>query len=390
MSIKIELSQILQNMPKYKFAALTEKVRLMRKQGNVIIDCGVGDPQDPPPQFVLDHMSKHSKMHSTSGYPNCAGNNDFLQAAANYMQNNYNVSLSPQDEICSTIGSKEAIFHLPTAIINPGDIVICPSPGYPGYYNGTIFAHGQPYLVPLLEENNFLMDIDSIPDDIAKKAKIIWTNYPNSPTGVNASRSWLQRLIHWAHRHNIIIAADEGCYNDIYFDEKPTSILEIEREGIITFYSMSKRNNMTGYRVGFAAGDRRIISGFVNMKNNVDSGTASCIQSAAAEALADNEHVAHMREQYREKRNILLSALEAAGFETPQSHSTFYLWIKAKDGDGMALTEQFLQHNIVVTPGELISHNIGSFNPGKSFIRLAFINPMDEIKQIAKVIEKLK
>ena len=190
------------------------------------------------------------------------------------MKKRFSVDLDSETEISSNIGSKESIFNFPEAFINPGDLVICPSPGYPPMKTGTIFAEGTPYFVPLLEKNNWLIDFESIPEEIAQKAKIIWLNYPNSPTGAIANREYYEGLTGWADKNNVIIAADEGCYIDIYFDEKPISILEVAREGIVAFYSLSKRNNMTGYRVGFVAGDSKVIDIYKRLKTNIDSGTA--------------------------------------------------------------------------------------------------------------------
>ena len=243
--MKIEPSKRLNSIPSYALAVISDKVAALRNDGVKIIDFGVGDPSEPTPDFVIEKLIEFGRKHAASGYPSYIGSKDFRGAAAAYMQKRFGVELDPEREISSNLGSKEAIFNFPEGFINPGDIVICPSPGYPPMKTGTIFAEGIPYYVPLLEENGFLIDYDSIPQDIAVKAKIIWINYPNSPTGAVASRDYYEGLINWAHKNDIIIAADEGCYIDIYFDEKPMSILEVSREGIVAFYSLSKRNNMT-------------------------------------------------------------------------------------------------------------------------------------------------
>jgi LL-diaminopimelate aminotransferase len=308
------------------------------------------------------------------------------------MKREYGVDLNPETEISSTIGSKEAIFNFPTGFINSGDIVICPTPGYPVYKTGTKFRNGKVHFTPLLEKNDFLIDFALIPDNIAHKAKIIWTNYPNSPTGASASREWLQVLVSWAKHFNVIIAADEGCYNDIYFGEKPTSILEIQKTGVIAFYSLSKRSNMTGYRVGFVAGDERIISGFKKVKTNIDSGTPTFIQDVATLALNDQVEVLKMREEYKKKRDIMIEALTSCGLETPKGDSTFYVWQKTPKGqNSIKFSNTLIELGIIVTPGQLISDEADGINPGQNFVRFALVPTMEEIIEAAtRIKENLK
>ena len=309
-----------------------------------------------------------------------------------YIKREYNVLLDPETEISSTIGSKEAIFNFPIGFVDPGDIVICPTPGYPVYKTGTKFRNGKVYFTPLLEKNNFLIDFNLIPDNIARKAKIIWTNYPNSPTGVSAPKEWLQNLVSWAKYFNIIIAADEGCYNDIYFKTKPTSLLEITKKGVITFYSLSKRSNMTGYRVGFVAGDKDIIFGFKKVKTNIDSGTPTFIQDAASLALDDQIEVLKIREEYKQKRDVMIEALTSCGLNTPYGDATFYLWQKVPNGfDSIKFAQALASLGIVVTPGQLISDEVDGYNPGKHFVRFALVPTLKEvIEAAARIKENLK
>jgi LL-diaminopimelate aminotransferase len=308
------------------------------------------------------------------------------------MKREFNVGLNPETEICSTIGSKEAVFHFPLTLVNPGDIVICPSPGYPPYGNGTKFSGGEVYTVPLLEENGFLIDYESIPASICKKAKIIWINYPNSPTGAIAPDSWYKGLIAWAQKHDIVIAADEGCYIEIYFEAKPKSILEFAKDGIITFYSMSKRNNMTGYRSGFVAGDERLVSAFKKVKTNIDSGTPTFIQDVSILALQDTKHIQQMRNEYAEKRKIILSAFAKKNLPPCPSPSTFYLWQKAPEGKtGLDLANALVNIGIVAIPGEAISATTSDgTNPGKNYVRLALVPTLEEIRTAStRIVEQL-
>ena len=372
----------------YPFAAIDTKVAQLKAQGIKVIDFGVGDPTAPTPQFVINSLAQAANNRAAHGYPSYIGELSYRQACANYLAREYNVVLDPNTEISSSIGSKEAIFHFPLAFINPTDLVICPTPGYPVYKTGTYFAGGQVYYTPLKEENNFLIDLDSITAEIATKAKIIWINYPNSPTGVTAPKKWLEKLVIWAKQHNIIIAADEGCYNEMYTHSKPTSILEIAKEGVITFYSLSKRNNMTGYRVGFVAGDKYIVEGFKRVKTNIDSGTPTFIQDAAISALDDTKEVAIMNAEYAEKRQILTMALATHGLPMTKSDSTFYLWQKSNPSTtGLQLAEALVRIGIVTTPGILISDSTqGGLNPGEEFIRFALVPQRDEVKEAARRI----
>lgn len=388
--MNIQRSSRIQATGAYAFAAIDEKVQSLKDQGISVIDFGVGDPKSPPPSFVVDHLTPSAQKLQTSGYPSYVGSQAYREACADYMEREFDVSLDPNTEICSTIGSKEAVFHFPLCYVDPGDVVICPSPGYPPYRKGTEFAGGTVYDVPLLEENDFLIDYASIPQDVCDKAKIIWINYPNSPTGAVATDEWYKGIIQWAQQNNIIIAADEGCYIEIYFDEKPKSILEFGREGILTFYSMSKRNNMTMFRSGFVAGDAELVDAFKKVKTNIDSGTPTFIQEVSIEALKDTQHIQHMREEYRNKRDLLNEAFASKGYPKSPSVSTFYLWQKAKEGQtGADLANLLADAGIVAIPGEAISKETqGGINPGKDYVRLALVPTTEEIQEAAKRIKE--
>jgi LL-diaminopimelate aminotransferase len=211
----------------------------------------------------------------------------FRQAVADWYKRRFGVQLDPQKEVITLIGSKEGIAHFPLAFVNPGDVVLCPDPAYPVYKIGTLFAGGVPYILPLKEENNFLPDFKSVPSDVQKKAKIIWINYPNNPTSATATREFYKELIDWAKQHNIIVASDLA-YSEVYFDgERPPSILEIEgaKDVAIEFHSLSKTFNMTGWRLGMAVGNERLIAGLGKVKTNVDSGQFQAIQEAGITAL---------------------------------------------------------------------------------------------------------
>jgi LL-diaminopimelate aminotransferase len=376
----------------YPFAVLEAKVAELRARGVAVVDLGVGDPTDPTPDFVIAALAAAARDRASAGYPSYVGEPAFRQAAAAYMAREFGVALDPEREITSTVGSKEAIFHFPLAFVDAGDVVICPTPGYPPYKNGAAFAGAEPYFAPLTEDNDFLLDYEAIPAEICRRAKIIWTNYPNSPTGKTAPREWLAGLWAWARRHDIIVAADEGCYIEIYFGEKPASILQLGREGVAAFYSLSKRNNMTCYRVGFCAGDEEVVAAFRRVKTNLDSGTPTFIQDAATAALADTAHAAAMREEYRRARETMRAALAAAGLPPCAGEATFYLWQKAPPGlTGEELASRLLEAGVVVTPGAWISDETAEgLNPGRDYVRLALVAPAAQIAEAAARISALR
>jgi LL-diaminopimelate aminotransferase len=374
----------------YAFAEVDKKVEALQKEGKKVIDFGVGDPKAATPDFVIEALAKGAKKYATYGYPSYIGDASFRQAASEYLKREYNISCSPETEITATIGSKEAVFHFPLAFVDEGDIVICPTPGYPPYKKGTEYAGGQPYFVPLTEKNDFLINLDDIPEDVAKKAKIIWVCSPNSPTGKISPREWLKKLLSWAKKYDVLIAADDGCYHEIYFEEKPTNILEIEKEGVVVFFSLSKTFNMTGYRVGFLAGDEQIISAFRKIKTQIDSGCPTFVQEAASVALRNKEFPEKIRKEYFEKRNILLDAFDAIGLPKSKSEGTFYLWQESPRGmSGKDFAMKLIEQGIVVTPGEWISDiTPDGCNPGKEFVRLALVATKEECKEAAERIKK--
>ncbi len=388
----INTSENLNKLGSYAFDEVNKLVAELKDRGINPIDFGVGDPSSPTPIFVRDAVKNAVDLYATAGYPSYVGSLKYRQAISMWMKKRFSIEIDPDTEICSTIGSKEAVFHLPQAFINQGDIVILPSPGYPPMKTGTIFAGGVPYFVALKEEDDYLLNYKNIPEEIAEKAKIIWINYPNSPTGICANLEYYKGLIYWAKKHNIIIAADEGCYIDIYFDKKPISILEIAKEGIITFYSLSKRNNMTGYRVGWVSGDKNIIEKFKKLKTNIDSGTPNFIQDGAIAALDDESHAENMRNEYKEKREIMLKAFKDAKWPACTSEATFYLWQKAPRGMSSAeFAKELLGEElaIVTTPGAWISDiDDNGFNPGDKYVRFALVPSLSEVKEAAEKIKK--
>ena len=377
---------------------MNDKVAELKNQGIDVIDFGVGDPIDPTPDFIRNALKQAADDYVSAGYPSYTGRLEFRQAVAEYNRLRFGVELNPNTQICSTVGSKEAVFNFPEAILNPGDVILIPSPGYPPYKRGTTFAEGVPYFYPLLKENNFYPDFNSFPPDVVAKAKILWLCYPNNPTGALATREFYQRALAFTKQHNLILASDE-CYTDIYMtDEPPASILELippdqlENSNVITFHSLSKRSNMTGYRIGWVAGDPVLIDAFKKLKTNIDSGTPDFIQSAAISALGNEDHVVTQRALYRERAKVLTQALREIGLTPATPQGAFYLWQRVPQGiTSVEFAQKLLHPNIalVVTPGAWISDECTQpdgtvINPGEGYVRFALVPNLEQTKQAAE------
>lgn len=387
----VKISKRLANLDSYVFAEVRESVRQLEEKGIKVIDFGVGDPTEPTPEIVRNAIKLSVDKNATSGYPSYVGASQYREAIASWTKCRFNVELNPETEICSSIGSKEIIFNFPEAFVDPGDVVLIPNPAYPPYIRGTQFAEGHIHYMNLLPENNFLPDLNAIPSDVIKKIKILWINYPNNPTGATASPDFFKRVVEFGQKRDIIIASDEA-YTENYCDEAPHSILEISKKGVVVFQSLSKRSCMTGYRVGWVAGDKEIISAIKNLKTNIDSGTPTFIQDAAITALSDEVHVKKLREVYRKKREIITNAFVAAGLSKSESCATLYIWQKIPDGfTSIDFAKRLLQPDIavVVTPGSLISENTKSGNPGEGFVRLALTPNLEQCSLAAERVSKL-
>lgn len=382
----------LQTVNAYAFAEVEEQVQKLKNQGIQPIDFGVGDPIESTPDFIRDALKQAADEFSATGYPLYNGRAKFRQAVSEYSRLRLNIDLDPDTEICSTVGSKEAIFHFPEVMINRGDVVLIPSPGYPPYKRGTTFSEGVRYFYPLLEENGFLPNFGAIPEEVLQSAKLLWLCYPNNPTGTIVNREFFERAVEFARKHDLVIASDE-CYVDVYMGEqKPCSILEVTKENVIAFNSLSKRSNMTGYRIGWVAGDRTIVAAFKKLKTNIDSGTPDFIQSAAIAALGNEEHVAVQRHIYRERADVLTDAFRHIGLKPAHVGGAFYLWQRVPEGMSSVEFAQKLLHPdiaIVVTPGswisdECIDANGETINPGEGYVRFALVPTLEQTKEAAE------
>lgn len=367
--MKIEYSKSLSELPPYLFIEIDRIKAGLVKAGHDVINLGVGDPDLPTPPEIVEAMKKALEERSNHQYPFGSGKLALRKKIAEWSKKRFGVNLSPENEICAVIGSKEGIGHFPFAFVNPGDYVLCPSPGYPVYANATKFAGGIPYFMPLLEKNNFLPDFSLIPEKVASKAKIMFLNYPNNPTAAVCSRKFFEEAVTFAKKYGIIIAHD-AAYSEVYFDKPPISFLEVSgaRDIGIEFHSFSKTFNMTGWRIGWAAGNPDIVKGLAKVKDNFDSGVFGAVQDAAIFSFSIiDEFTGKMRKIYLERRDILAEGLNASGFEVKKPQATFYLWAKIKGAKNSSETVKDLMTRafIVCTPGN------GLGEPGEGYVRFA-------------------
>jgi len=381
-------SHRLSRIGSYAFADVDKLVDSLKEKGIEPIDFGVGDPQEPTPQVVIDACKESLERTRTSGYPSYDGSQEYRIRISEWVKCRFGVELDPDIEITSTIGAKEAVFHMPLAFVNRGDYVIIPNPYYPAYERGTIFASGSCHFLNLQKENGFQLDLASIPDDIVDKAKILWVNYPSNPTGALAEDSFMRELADFAVDNDVLVVSDE-CYSEMYFDKRPRSLLEFGYENILCINSLSKRSNMTNYRVGWVMGDSSAIKLFRKVKTNIDSGTPTFIQDAAISALRDESHVEEMRAGYQKKRDIICDAFKDIGYPESIPEATFYIWQQVPEGmTGVDLAKLLLDESIalVTTPGAWISKDVNGVNPGENFIRLALVPSVEACRVAAEKI----
>ena len=387
--MKVQPAERVRQIPPYLFAEIDRKKRELRAKGMDLIDLGIGDPDIPTPSRIINQLTKAAHDPTNHRYPSYDGMFDFRQAVADWYQRRFGVSLDPETEVLTLIGSKEGIAHTPLAFVDPGDYVLVPNPGYPVYRVATLFAGGVPHFMPLVGENGFLPDLSKIPTEVAEKAKLLFINYPNNPTAAVAERPFFEDVVKFADRHGIIVCHD-AAYSEIAFDGyRPMSLMEVEgaREVGIEFHSLSKTFNMTGWRIGFVVGNREIVGALGKIKTNIDSGVFQAVQIAAAEALngygAETEEIIRV---YTARRDLLVQAIRAAGLEVEPPKATFYLWVGVPSGYTSA---QFAAHlmeksGIVATPG------IGFGDSGEGYIRFSLTVGEDRLREAATRLKGLE
>jgi len=383
-----EKSDRLKALPPYLFIEIDKKKRAKIASGADVINLGIGDPDRPTPKFIIDKMAEAIYDPKNHCYPFDEGVPAFKDSAAAFMKARFGLDLDKGSEILTTIGSKDGVAHLPLACVNPDDIVLVPSPGYPVYNSGAIFAGGRPWKMDLTAENNWLPDLDAIPTDVAAQARLMWINYPNNPTAATAPLSFYEKLVAFAKEHDIIIASDLA-YSETYFDEPPHSILEVDgaMDCCVEMHSLSKTFNMTGWRIGFVAGNADVVGALAQVKGNCDSGQFNAIQWAGKEALDNYQHadVLAMTETYRERRDVLCEGLSGIGIEAPKPGASFFVWGKVPDGfNSMDFAAKVLDEaDTVIVPG-------AGFAPHcDGFFRAALTVEVDRLKEAVERISKI-
>ncbi|MBP7056072.1 MAG: LL-diaminopimelate aminotransferase [Candidatus Omnitrophica bacterium] len=385
--IKFEQSERLKKLPPYLFVEIDKAKKKARDEGRDIIDLGIGDPDIPTPDFVIDAMNKAMRDPKNHRYPLDQGLPEFRQACAKWFKNRFGVDLNPENEILPLIGSKEGIAHMPLAFINPGDVVLVPDPCYPPYKSGTYFAGGDVEIMPLKENHRFLPDIKSVNHHIIHKVRMMHVNYPNNPTGAVCDLGFFKDIVNFASKHNIIVCQDAAYSEMGYDDYKAPSIFEVDgaKDVAIEFHSLSKTFNMTGWRIGFACGNRDLIAALSKVKSNLDSGVFFAIQWAGVAALENyDKHIKSVMKIYKERRDCLVDGLNEIGWEVVKPKATFYVWAKVPPRYTSATFAKALldKADIIATPGN------GFGSHGEGYIRMALTVDKKRIKEAVKRIRE--
>ena len=382
----IEVATRIKTLPPYLFAAIDKMKQEAIARGVDIINLGIGDPDLPTPAPIIDSLAKAAKDPKHHQYPSYEGMLSFRKAVAGWYKCRFNVTLEPTNEVLTLIGSKEGIGHIHLAFVDPGDVVLVPSPGYPVYPVGTGFSGGVSHIMPLTKANGFLPDLSAIPKDVAKKAKLMWLNSPNNPTSVIMTKDYFKRAIEFARDNQIIICHD-AAYSEIYYDGKrPASFMEVEgaKDVGVEFHSLSKTYNMTGWRLGFVVGNKDVLAGLGKVKSNLDSGCFEAVQEAGITALGLEDSVTDgIRTIYQERRDTLIPGLKKLGLEVDAPPAAFYIWVTVPKGyTSTSFTAHLLEKaGIVTTPGN------GFGAPGEGYVRMTVCTTKE---RLAEAVERIK
>ena len=384
-----EVAERLQKLPPYLFKEIDRLRDEVRKRGVDVIDLGVGDPDQPTFNNIIEELSRAAQDPATHRYPAYSGMNTFREEAAKWYKNRFNVNLDAATEVVTLIGSKEGLAHFPLAFVNPGDVVLIPDPAYPVYRSSTYFAGGVPVVMPLYKSNNFLPDLHAVPKDVLQKAKVMVINYPNNPTGAVAEADFYKRVVDFALENKLMVVSD-AAYTEMSFDGyKPISFLEVPggKEVGIEFHSLSKTFNMTGWRLGFACGKADLVNGLGKVKSQIDSGAFDAVQYAGIEALRHSkEDVDKMSAMYQQRRDVLVAGLRGIGLNVTPPKATFYVWAPCPKGmTSSEFTMKLLNEaGIVSTPGS------GFGEAGEGYVRFALTVDKARLKEAVDRLSKLK
>jgi len=370
----VKLSNRVENLPPYLFVEISRKIVERKARGEDVVSFGIGDPDMPTPAHIIERLCKEAHVPANHRYPESEGLPELRKTIANWYQRRFGVSLDPEKEVAPLIGSKEGIAHIAFCLLNPGDTALMTDPGYPVYAIGTNLAGGIPYYLPISPKNNFLPDLDNIPTTILEKTKILWLNYPNNPTGAVADLNFFNKAVEFAKKHDICICHD-GPYSEVAFDGyAPVGFLQAEgaKDIGIEFHSLSKTYNMTGWRIGMAVGNAKVINALKIMKSNIDSGIPQAIQYAAIEALNGPQNcIKEHNDIYQRRRDLIVDTLNKMGLEAKLPKASLYIWAKVPTGyTSVEFTNDLLDKvGVVVTPG------VGYGSNGEGYIRLSLTIP---------------
>jgi LL-diaminopimelate aminotransferase len=376
----------LKSLPQYVFARLDELKANARSQGVDLIDLGMGNPDGPTPPPVVEAAKVAIGNPQNHGYPPFEGTANFRKAITDWYYRRYNVALDPDGEALPLMGSKEGLTHLAMAYINPGDTVLVPSPAYPPHFRGPLLAGGTLYPLILTEAQDWLIDFKAIPEDVARRARLLYFNYPSNPTAATAPRAFFEEAVAWAKHYEIILVHDMA-YAELAFDGyRPTSLLEIPgaKEIGVEFHTMSKTYNMAGWRIGFVVGNRHIIQGLRTLKTNMDYGLFSALQTAAETALnLPDEYLTQVQDLYIQRRDFLIDRFGKLGWTIPKTKATMYLWMRC--AEGVSSTDFALgllqKTGVVVTPGNAFGEG------GEGYVRISLIADLPRLGEAMDRIE---
>ncbi len=382
----IEVAARIKTLPPYLFAAIDKMKQEAIARGTDIINLGIGDPDLPTPLPIIESLANAAKDPKHHQYPSYEGMLTFRKAVAGWYKRRFNVTADPASEVLTLIGSKEGIGHIHLAFVDPGDVVLVPSPGYPVYPVGTSFSGGTSHVMPLAKANGFLPDLSAIPKEVAKKAKLMWLNSPNNPTSVIMTKDYFKQVVEFAQENHVIVCHD-AAYSEVYYDgRRPPSFMEVEgaKDVGVEFHSLSKTYNMTGWRIGFAVGNKDVLAGLGKVKSNLDSGCFEAVQEAGITALGLDDSVTDsLRKIYQDRRDTLIPGLKSLGLEVDPPPAAFYVWVAVPKGyTSTSFTAHLLEKvGIVTTPGN------GFGAPGEGYIRMTLCTSKE---RLAEAVERIK
>ncbi len=382
--INIKPADRILNLPKYIFAQLADLKKQAIKKGVDVIDMSIGSPDGATPEPVVQTAIETIKNPANHGYPDFRGKIELRKAISDWMKRRYDVEINYETQIQTLIGEKEGLANIALTYTNPGDTNIIPDPYYPVLCRGTLIAGGVPYFVKLKEENKFLIDLDDIPIDVAKRAKMFFINYPNNPTGAIAPKSFLKDIVNFCIENDILLISDLA-YGEVCFgDYRPHSIFSIDGafDCAMEFHSFSKTFNMAGWRSGFAVGCEEFISNLYAMKSNIDYGTSTIVQDACIEALTmDGKYVKEIMDKYDARREFVAKSFNELGFYAPRSEATMYFWIKIPKNfnSSMEFCKYLLEKTgVLITPGSAF----GKMSDER--FRVSLVQPMERLEEVFK------